>query len=249
MAVLKSFVDPITPEFQTDPRLPEKKTVTEQDTLRIVIGLLGILLPFILWFGLWITNGHAHTLESISHYYYTRVNPFFSITIGILAMVLIIYKGKKKIDFILSSIAGFFAFCVIFFPTDNLSSSCCNPEFLYSVTYIAPQDLYSTFHFISAGIFLISLALMSLFRFPMDDASNEHPIPRDKFLYRAAGIVMLVALLVIALGKSDILFPEKYFHAPYSGTFWGEAVAVWAFGYSWLLKAGFFTKTYHLLIK
>lgn len=249
MAVLQSIVDSITPEYHTDPHLPEKETVAEQDSLRILIGILGISLPFILWIGLWITSGYTHTLESISHYYYTRVNPFFSVTIGILAIVLILYKGRKKIDFILSTLAGIFALCVIFFPTDNLSTTCCNPEYLYSITFINPEDIYSTFHFLSAGIFLISLAIMSLFRFPMDNSSNEHPTPRDKFLYRAAGVVMLIAMLVIAMGKWNILFDQKYFHAPYSGTFWGEAIAVWAFGYSWLLKAGFFTKTYQLLVQ
>lgn len=111
-----------------------------------------------------------------------------------------------------------------------------------AVTYINPDDIYSTFHFISASIFLFCLAMMSLFRFPKDDSSNEKPNKRDKFLYRLCGVAMLLAMLVIFMGNYGILINEKYFEYPYSGTFWGEAVAVWFFGYSWLLKAGFFTK-------
>nr|WP_295922403.1 hypothetical protein [uncultured Dyadobacter sp.] len=242
MALLQNLAAAVTPEYNSNPQDSEKETVAEQDTLRIVVGILGVLLPVILWAGLWGVSGYKCPLESISHYYYTRVNTAFSVTIGILAIVLFVYKGNRPADFILSALAGFFALCVIFFPTTNLAPECFHRDYPYSVTYINPDDIYSTFHFISAGIFLFCLAMMSLFRFPKDDSSNEKPNKRDKFLYRFCGVAMLLAMLVIFMGNYGILINEKYFEYPYSGTFWGEAVAVWFFGYSWLLKAGFFTK-------
>ncbi|MCF0051647.1 hypothetical protein LXM25_16380 [Dyadobacter sp. LJ53] len=249
MAFLKNLTEAATPEYNVNPSLPEKESAAEQDSLRIVIGIMGFLLPIILWAGLWSVSGYNHTLESISHYYYTRVNTAFSVTIGILAIFLIIYKGKKKIDFILSATAGVFALFVIFFPTTNLSPICSHPDYKYAITFINPDDIYSVFHFVSAGIFLVCLALIALFRFPKDDSSNEKPSQLDKFMYRACGIVMLVSLLVTAMGNFGIILNEKYFEYPYSGTFWGETVAVWAFGYSWLLKAGFFKKSRDFLFR
>lgn len=235
------------PEFAKNATLPEKSTTAEQNTLRILIGILGLFLPFSLWFGLYLFSHHDRPLPSISHYYFTRVNTLFTVVIGVLALVLLLYKGKKLIDFILSGTAGAFALSVIFFPTTNLTTK-CSKNIDYAITYVEPDAFRETFHFISAGIFLCSLAVMSIYRFPKDDSSNEQPSSLDKFMYRLCGMVMLLALLVVFLGHQDIFFPKKYFNAPYSGTFWGETIAVWAFGYSWLLKAGFFGKIYrHLL--
>lgn len=228
---------------------PEPILYTNQDSLRIIIGLLGILLPVILWAGLLYFGHHAKPLASISHYYYTRVNSAFTSTLVLLSIALLIYKGGKPIDFWLSATAGTFALCVVFFPTSNLAAQCNDKDFLYSIAYIDPKDLYTTFHFISAGIFLFCLALISYFRFPKDDSSQEEPSRLDQFMYKASAIVMGIAMATILLGNFGTLLPREWFDYPNSGTFWGETVAVWAFGYSWLLKAGFFAKLSDFVFK
>ncbi|RAJ89862.1 hypothetical protein LX87_05657 [Larkinella arboricola] len=249
MPLLNNLKTALTPEYQSDASQPEKPIATNQDSLRIVIGLLGISLPLILLFGLYGFSGHARPLESISHYFYTRISSAFIITLGLLAIILMVYKGKKPIDFVLSFIAGIFALCVVIFPTSNLAPECHHADFLYSITFIEPDHIYSGFHFFSAAVFLVSLALMSFFRFPQDDSSDEKPGMLDKTLYRTCGIIMILALLTIALGKLGILFDKSWFEHPNSATFWLEAVAVWAFGYSWLLKAGFFSKLSNFVLK
>ncbi|MFN8349729.1 MAG: hypothetical protein U0X91_32310 [Spirosomataceae bacterium] len=237
-------------EFPARPNSePEKKVSAEQDTLRIIVGLLGIALPIVLWAGLAGVSGYTQPLESISHYFYTRVSSIFVITMSLLAVVLIVYKGKRRRDFVLSLAAGLAALSVVFFPTTNLSPKCCADDFQYVITYIDPKKIKATLHFVSAGIFLGSLAVMSIWRFPAKDSSDEHPNQRDRILYVVCGVVMLVAMLIIFLGSNNILFDKKDFEYPNAGTFWMESVAVWAFGYSWLLKAGFFSKVKNTLTK
>ncbi len=95
--------------------------LSEQKTLRILVGLLGVLLPIFLYGFLLIATGHTSPLDSISHYFYTRVSSVFIIIVSLLAVFLLVYKGKASIDFYLSSIAGIFALLLLLFPTDNIS--------------------------------------------------------------------------------------------------------------------------------
>ena len=245
---VKNLTSALTPTYAKSTTQPEKPVTADQDTLRIFIGLLGFLLPFLLLGALKVWSNYSKPLESISHYYYTRASSIFTFTLGLLALILIIYKGKRPIDFILSAIAGLFAVCVVLFPTTNLAPDCQDKSYLYAITFIDPAQLHPNFHFFSAAVFLLSLAAMSFFRFPQADSSDEKPTSLDKFMYKACGIVIVVALAIIGLGKRDILFDKACFSYPYSATFWMESVAVCTFGYSWLLKAGFFTKFYEFLV-
>ncbi|RRB01176.1 hypothetical protein [Larkinella rosea] len=231
-------------EYNSNPKAPEKPVVSGQDTIRIIIGLLGFFLPFILVGGLFVYSCYPKPLSSISHYYYTRVGSIFCSTLGILAVVLLAYKGKKLIDFIFSTTAAVFAMLVVILPT-NIGYKDARQLPPYFATFIADNCTRSTVHFTSAGIFLGSLALMSLLRFPKDDSSDEKPKPLDIFMYRASGLVMIVSMLIILLGANGWLIDKKWFE-DHQGIFWGEAVAVCTFGYSWLLKAGFFSKTANL---
>lgn len=227
--------------YPSDINQPEKPLVAEQDTIRILIGLLGFLLPILLWTGLYGYTGHTRPLSSISHYFYSRMNSAFIITLGVLAVVLLVYKGKKTEDFWLSTAAGVFALGVVLLPT-NVGYPDVGQLPTYYVTFIQDNPLRNTVHFVSAAIFLGCLAVMSFWRFPQANSSDEQPKPLDRFMYRFCGVVMLLSMLVILLGINGILLSEEWFNR-HQGIFWGEAVAVWAFGYSWLLKAGFFSKT------
>lgn len=178
---------------------PEQKLSAEQDTLRVLVGVLGVLLPIILVAGLSFVSGYNKPLASISHYFYTRVSSAFIITMSLLAVFLIVYKGKQIWDFILSTTAGVAALLVVFFPTTNLSPDCRHKDFLYSITYIDPDKIWSNFHFTSAAIFLICLAAMSIWRFPQNSSSDEIPKPLDKFMYRLCGIIILLAMAILAL--------------------------------------------------
>lgn len=206
-------------------------------TLRRLIGLLGISLPLILllcsfwWFHL------DHPLPSISHYYFTRAGTIFTVILSLIAIFLIVYSGYEPIDFYISSLAGIFALCVVFFPTGNLSEVCCNNEMEYVVTYFEGTHFREIFHLISAAIFLLLLAAMSIFLFTL---SKDPPgfRPKNKQIrnriYRTCGILIIISLLVILAGMNNFIPPT--FYEDNQLTFWMETLAVESFGISWLIK-------------
>jgi hypothetical protein len=241
LIVMKKIVTPSKVEriLKADPNDEENIWLTRQKTLRSFIGILGILLPVLLYVFLRIDSGYNKPLESISHYYYTRVSSILVITVSLLAIFLIIYKGRGHLDIILSTVAGVFALCVILFPTDNISIICADPEFPYSVTLLRVSKFRELFHYISAAIFLSSLAYMSLFQFTQSDLPKEERTGNKKvrnFICSICGIIMVLALMVIAGSEFFDLIPEPYYSVHHL-TFWMEVVALESFGISWLTKA------------
>ncbi|MCL5244240.1 hypothetical protein M4I21_00360 [Cellulophaga sp. 20_2_10] len=211
--------------------------LTNTQTLRKLIGILGIILPFFLFGFLWLTAEHTSILESISHYYYTRANPIFIIVVSIMAIFLMVYKGREPIDFYVSFIAGLFAILLLLFPTDNIAITCCDADAAYSVTYIQDNVWRVRFHYIAAAIFLLSLNYMSIFIFTRSNKPKAERTKEKKqrnTIYKISGIVMLASLLVIMLGLLKVI-PEELYSQNHI-TFWMESVAIECFGISWLVK-------------
>lgn len=209
----------------------------KQRSLRRLVGILGILLPVLLYLFLLFGYGHQQVLPSISHYFYTRASICFIIVVSTLAIFLLTYKDDDPIDFYLSSAAGVFALCVLLFPTDNLVEKCGNENFPYIITYLPDIPARKIFHFISAAIFLGCLDAMSFFLFTK---SNEPKSKRGwkkiwrNRIYRVCSLFMTLALLVAFLGFLKVIPPA--FYDEHNLTFWMEAVAIEAFGISWLVK-------------
>src|SRR5688500_1097995 len=84
----------------------DKIWLTGQKTLRKLVGVLGVLLPVVLYLFLLFDTGKLNPLDSISHYYMTRVSSIFVIVVSLLAIFLLVYKGKSLADFYLSAAAG-----------------------------------------------------------------------------------------------------------------------------------------------
>lgn len=215
--------------------------LTNSFTLRRIIGILGMSLPILLYGFLYIDSGLLQPLDSISHYYYTRVSSLFVTTISVLAIFLMIYKGREPIDFYTSLTAGVFALLVVFFPTGNITDVCCDPAKNYSVTILPVDKFRVIFHYFSAAMFLICLSFMSLFLFTNSNQSGEKKGTRIKVhnrIHRTCGVLMLMALMIILAGYLDII-PDDFYEAHHL-TFWMETLAVESFGFSWLLKGNAF---------
>ena len=202
--------------------------LTSQNTLRRLIGIFGLMLPFLLWIFVFIVSGRTEELPSISHYYYTRANGVFIIIISTLAIFLIIYKGKELLDFYLSSAAGLFALCLLLFPTSNLYEACgdlCAPDKrAFATTWIAAHKTREIFHYLSAAIFLGCLAAMSLFVFTKSDKSKAQRTEKKNWrnrIYIFCGIVMFLAMLVVFPG---VLWIDEDFYDSHNLTFWMETV-------------------------
>lgn len=206
----------------------EKKTnhrslVISYLTLRKTLGWLGILFPFILYFGALVLFGTG-LQRSVSSYYYTGMGDVFVGTICVIGFFLYSYRGYEPKDNITGDLACIFALGVAFFPAH------ATPDGTGLTGYI---------HLASSALFFATLIYFSLFLFTKSDPDRP-PSPgklRRNRIYRACGYIMALCILLITI----------YFLLPSSLTaaiavlkpiFWLEAIAVVAFGISWLTKGG-----------
>lgn len=213
--------------------------LTSQRTLRKLIGILGISLPLLLVAIVYLDVNYFYPMDSISHYYFTRANSVFIIVVSLLGIFLLIYKGMDPIDFYLSSAAGLFALLLVLFPTSNITT-CGDTEKMYSITVLRTTDYNKfriAFHYISAGIFLLCLAMMSIFLFTKSNTAPDQRPRNKKYrnrIYRICGVLMVLALVTVFLGFLNVIPKDIYDRMRL--TFWMETVAIEAFGLSWLVK-------------
>jgi hypothetical protein len=186
--------------------------------LRKAVGWIGILLPFTLMFGIFLIFKEDIIQPSISSYYYTGMGDVFVGSICAVGLFMFFYTGYDKRDNRAGNLAGFFAVALALFPT----------------TEAGPLDSIGVVHLVTASAFFLVLAYFSLFLFTIkSDHSSDEKRTRNK-VYRICGIIMLVCL--VAMLAYFIFIEERY---PIPGfVFWGETLALLAFGVSWLTKGG-----------
>jgi succinate dehydrogenase hydrophobic anchor subunit len=223
--------------FKVDYKEDNSIWLTNSLTLRKIIGVLGMAMPILLFIFLYLDNGLQHPLESISHYYYTRVSGIFVIILSLLAFFLIIYKGKEPVDFYTSLFAGIFALLVVLFPTNNITEICGDTAKKYAVTILPNSDFRVYFHYSTAALFFLCLSYMSFFLFTKSDKSpskrGTNKIIRNR-IYRTCGVLMLLALLTLFAGSLKIIHPSYFKTFPL--TFWMETLSIESFGFAWLVK-------------
>jgi hypothetical protein len=229
----KNLIQQIAPDFSQKNEL----WLHSQDNLRKLVGILGMLLPLLLFVFLWVDMGYSRPLPSISHYYFTRVCGIFILIVGLLGFSLIVYKGWEKTDFLISFAAGIAALLLLLFPTDNLGTD-CNQDFSKAyVTILRTSSFRPGFHYACAAVFLGCLAYMSFFLFTKSDLpAGKRParkVARNR-VYRSCAVIMVIAMLVIVSGLAGIIQEDWY--TKHTVTFWMETAAVEAFGFSWMVK-------------
>lgn len=217
---------------------PDEPWLTSQRALRRLIGILGMSLPVLIWFFVLLDTGHTTPLDSISHYYFTRSNSVFIVTVSLLAIFLLLYKGHEREDFYLSSIAAFAALLLVLYPTDNITKVCNDEAAIWSTTFLRESD-YTTFrvrfHYGCAAVFLLCLAYMSIVSFTRPTGDNSRGKKIRNWIYRGCGIVMLTCLAFIGMRFFEVGIDPKVYDANQL-TFWFESGAVFFFGISWLTK-------------
>jgi hypothetical protein len=214
----------------------EEPWLTSQRALRRLIGVLGIALPFLLVGIIYMDVRYFGTMESISHYYYTRANSVFIIVVSLMAIFLLIYKGRRPVDFYISSLAGICALLLVMFPTGNIVDQCPNPEKAYAITVLAASEGRENFHYATAAIFMTCLAAMSFFFTRVEGPRGK--TKRKKYrntIYAFCGLMMVAALAVVAMRALEIVI-DKEFYDKHHLTFWMESIAIEFFGISWLVK-------------
>ncbi len=210
--------------------------------LRRTIGFLGFVFPFLLLFGAPIYDGTGIVIESsISSYYYTGVKHIFAGVLFVVAFFLLAYKFQDDTEvsfshckFILCKInlsdnavgnaACFFAIGIALFPTTEK-----NLNF----------DIVGSLHYVFAGLFFLCLIYFSLCLFTRSKSKKIKGRKRiANCIYKICGYTMFLCILLIAAIKIYLkLFGlSEPVNEEYTYVFWLEAIALWAFGISWLVK-------------
>jgi len=187
--------------------------------MRIMIGILGMLLP---WLVALITLSWP---GSISETYYSLFAVgTFMVVLGSAGILLVNYKGYEKIDDITATIAGIFGILICLFPMTYLP----NPSLQTGVLHL-PSNISNIFHCISAFGFFGTLAFMSFFLFTKSDGDMTKQKKIKNIIYRVCGIGMIGSFLLMLLNFFD--------WAPYNLTWIVEAIALFFFGVSWIVKS------------
>jgi magnesium-transporting ATPase (P-type) len=194
------------------------------NTLREVIGLLGVALPFIVSLGAMLFF-HEGIQSSISAYYYTGMRDVLVGTLWAIGFFMLSYQGYENADRNAGIVVCISAVGIALFPTTPEK----NPS--------PSAHTIGIFHYVFAALFFLSLIYTCFFLFTktkIDRPPTRKKIQRNK-VYRICGAVMIVCILLIALFSllPDQVSSSLEFTHP---VFWLETIAILAFGFSWITK-------------
>jgi hypothetical protein len=215
--------------------------------LRRIVGAIAFLLPFVLRIGI---IAFSHNVPySVSGYYYSPMRNILVASLCALGVFLIGYKGYDSLDSSITNVAGGAAIGVAFFPTSDPSF---RPVWVGHV------------HPFFAAVAMVSLALMAL-QFtqtrprnkPTGTGSTEprwmqdikrmglallykyqdpqYRTDRKKLRDRIYSSCAWLILVGVVLGLIQNFWPKSIKDVT-QWLFWFEALAIIAFGVSWLVK-------------
>ena len=179
--------------------------------LRCFVGHLAFWLPWIVALILW------RIPSSISATYYTHAGAVFMIILGACSVFLMFYDGYGKTDDILNTVAGTFGLLICLFP--------CWTNAERVGTFQTPVAISSAIHNISAVVFFVILAYVSLFQFTKSDGNMTEKKKKRNVIYRVCGVGMVASFGIL-------LLPSFYIRVWLT-----EMLALSFFGISWLTKA------------
>jgi hypothetical protein len=227
------MIDLLRPELAVEPRPADPGTaryVRSYLIMRVLVGALGVALPFMLVLadGLGF-DGDPFPRDSLSAYYYSGVRELFVGTLSATAVFLVTYKvADRTLDNTLSTLAGVAVLAVALFPT-GLPADVVQPTPLQERL---GESVVEAIHFTAAGIFIVSLAVISFFFGVREGARPPREGRRSPRFWRnyhwlCAGAI---AAALLWIGATEVA------GGPDKSLLIGEAVSVWAFGASWLMK-------------
>ncbi len=211
-------------------RKKNRSIIVSYIALRRLIGILGMLLPFICILGGFVFA--ALCVEpSISFYYHTNMRDFFVGLLFGVSLFLITYKGYELIDNIVTTASALAGFGVAVFPC-LYSSTSTRPVGIFQVS---PQAS-NTVHIACAAAFFFLLAVNSIFLFTLSKKKNAVSTKNKRirnWIYRICGIIILAS--IAALVALFLLMPPEQIDE-YRLVLVFETIMLLAFGVSWLVK-------------
>lgn len=184
--------------------------------LRIVLGVLAILLPWIVA----LLNGGFPASISATYYVAECITPFMGILISS-SVILMCYKGYDWQDDLILSLSGLMGLGICLFPTYKSGMD-------YVGTFHTPVETSSALHNICAILFFVLLAYNSFFLFTKGDGQPTKKKKIRNIIYRICGVGMLASFALL-------LLPD--FHIK---VWLVETIALFFFGLSFLTKADVF---------
>lgn len=187
---------------------------------RNVLGLLGMLLPFIsLLGGAFVKDKPASWWYSISVTYY--ITPALTLILGSCSIFFLCYRSYDKIDTVINSLSGIFALGVVLFP-------CANPYGIeYTGFFQIPTKVSDVIHTVSAILLFLFLAYNIGFLFTKGRSKKRN------IIYKTCSIIMIVVMVIFAF----VMIAKNFIPAiPEWIVFVVEVILLFAFGFAWLVK-------------
>ena len=212
--------------------------------VRRTLGYLGLLLPVLL-----ILGGLGFGAEpSISDYYHSLLRDIYVGILTAIGIFLICYTGFRRdekqrfSDDLVTTIAGIAALVAAFVPNRGTLNTSMEPQSL--TQHIIGVWLSDMTHHLAALVFLLSLAYLCRFRF----ARTAKPGRRRIYIACFWVIVFgTLATMVVAYLRKYGTPAQADVVIRYQLVFWFEAIGVWAFSLSWLVKGRADTTLIHTL--
>ncbi len=185
--------------------------VFDYRALRLLVGLIAFLLPFV------VSIVSAARLPSISASYYTNARDAFVGMMFVVSAFLWAYNGHTPTEAWTSKVASIAAALIALFPTN---------------CYVCNVDTSSVIHSVTAAVLFSILAFFCFSPFRVKIKGAEGKKGRRNKVYLLCGWVMVACIFVMGVFKLDVL-QEAGNHLRI--TYWGEAIALVAFGFAWIV--------------
>jgi hypothetical protein len=191
--------------------------------LRILIGLIGFLLPVILIIGSIIQGGPENIEDSISSYYYTDFRDIFVGSLFVLGFFLLSYKGKSNVETWVTNTGFVFSLGIALFP--------CKAE----------CKIICVLHCLSAVLLFAMFASFSLWLFRKDlfAKKTNKVLKRINVVYICTGIALIVGIigLILFFVFCSIFNIKESDNSKIVLIF--EVLGLFSFAYAWFTRAHF----------
>ena len=204
------------PNQQVREKTSSGKEVFDYLTLRALIGIIALALPFAVSLVARLSDGKI--LPSISASYYSSGRDLFVGMLFIVGSFLLAYKGHRPRQNLISNLAAISAYGVALAPT---ACETCS------------RSPVSTIHYISAGVLFLCLAYFCLVPFRDNRLGSGVKKELRNRIYLACGVIMLACIVSMILANL-LLAPETM--ASLRIVYWGETIALLAFGLAWFVS-------------
>ncbi|MBI5846339.1 MAG: hypothetical protein HZB31_00020 [Nitrospirae bacterium] len=195
---------------------PTLTSVFDYRALRLLMGLIAFSLPIV------VSLIAPERLTSISASYYSNARDVFVGLLFVVGSFLFAYNGHTESESASSKVASIAAVFVAICPT-----SCDG----------CPRSFNSLIHYVAAAVLFSILAYFCFIPFRQDIKGLGGKKARRSGIYLISGVTMIGCMVVISTAHF-LLSPETMDR--FRITYYGEAIALMAFGVAWIASGKFF---------